>query len=201
MNRNTVVHNHFRKSDPKIFSLIEKFDLPGLHPKSDHFFSSVCEIIINQQLSDKAASTIFHKFKSLFQDGLITPDKLLKLSEEEIRLTGPSKNKISFMKGLAQKVITQEIDLNGLDKLGDDEVKKELIKIKGIGNWSADMFLLVALGREDVFSPGDLGLRKAIQKLYGLKKEPTVKQMEKISKKWMPYRTYASRLLWKSLEI
>jgi len=126
---------------------------------------------------------------------------LLKLSDKKIRSCGTSNSKVSFLKDLAAKVLKNDLKLNKLDKLSDDLVIKELTKVKGIGPWTAEMFLMFTLGREDIFSHGDLGLKNAIKKLYKFKKEPTRKQIEKIVEIWKPYRTYASRILWKSLEI
>ncbi len=194
--------DHFRNSDTILYSAYKEIQpINIILRKSDNYFSDLCEIIINQQLSDKAASTIFNKFRSLFPNKDITPQYISKISEVNIRKTGPSLRKISYMKGLAQLIIHKEIDLPEMGKLNDNEVRMSLIKVKGIGNWTIDMFLMSALGREDIFSTGDLGLKKAVQKLYNLKKEPTVKQLEKISKKWSPYRTYASRILWRCLEL
>lgn len=192
---------HFREKDPILHSVIHKIKLPDRIEKSTDYFSDLCEAIINQQLSDKAAATIFGRFKKLFPHGKITAQKLLQLRDEEIREAGTSNAKVKFMKDLAQKVIRSEIQLDQLDKLENESVIKVLTEVKGIGPWTAEMFLMFTLAREDVFSYGDLGLRKAIQKLYKLKKQPTIKQMEKFSKKWIPYRTYAARILWRSLEI
>lgn len=173
-----------------------------LGPKiSNDYFSELCEIIINQQLSDKAAATIFARFKKLFPKEKIIPQVLLKLSDEKIRSCGTSNAKVSFLKDLAEKVLAEDLRFDGLDKLSDEKVITELIKVKGIGPWTAEMFLMFTLGREDVFSHGDLGLRNAIKKLYKFKKDPTKKQIEKIVNKWKPYRTYACRILWKSLEL
>ena len=198
MNKN--VNEHFRKVDPILYAVIEKVGVFGPKVSDDHF-SELCEIIINQQLSDKAAATIFGRFRKLFPQKKITPQALLKLAAEKIRSCGTSNAKVSFLKDLAAKVLAEELRLDQLNKLSDDLIMKELTKVKGIGPWSAEMFLMFSLGRDDVFSHGDLGLRNAIKKLYKFKKEPTKKQIEKIVEKWKPYRTYACRILWKSLEI
>lgn len=164
---------------------------------SDNFFADLCEAIINQQLSDKAAATIFKKFKKLFPKETITAGKLAEIPDKNIRDVGTSWKKIEFMKNLAAKVIGKELLLDKLIDLNDESVIQELTKLHGIGRWTAEMFLMFSLGREDVFSAGDLGLRRAIQKLYKFKKEPTIKQIEKLSKKWSPYRTYAALILWR----
>ncbi|MBI3559512.1 DNA-3-methyladenine glycosylase 2 family protein, partial [Candidatus Gottesmanbacteria bacterium] len=108
--------------------------------------------------------------------------------------------KTRFIRDLAHQVLTKSVQLDQLAQLSDQDVIVELTKVKGIGPWTAEMFLMFTLGREDVFSYGDLGLRKAIKKLYGFKKDPTVKQMDKIVHKWKPFRSFAARILWKSLD-
>lgn len=189
--------DHFRRSDPILYSILETIKSIKPLSKSDNFFSDLCEAIINQQLSDKAARTIFNKFKKLFSQEIITAEKLLKIPDKKIREVGTSWKKVTFMKGLADKVIKKEINLEKLEDLGDQEIIIQLTKLHGIGRWTAEMFLMFSLGREDVFSAGDLGLRRAMQKMYKLKTEPTLKQIEKISKKWSPYRTYAALILWR----
>lgn len=109
--------------------------------------------------------------------------------------------KASFIKDLARKIIDGTVDFKKMDAWSDEEVIEHLVRVKGIGRWTAEMFLMFSLRREDVFSYGDLGLRNAMQKIYKMKKHPTPRQAEKISEKWRPYRTLASRYLWASLEV
>lgn len=191
---------HLQSVDAKLYSYIERITIPDFSKRQDSF-TELCDTIISQQLSGKAAATIFNRFKALFPNSKITVDKLLKLSDQKIRSCGTSWAKVRSLKDLAQKVKDGKVLLESLDSMNDDEVKAHLIQIKGIGPWSAEMFLMFALGREDIFSFGDLGLKKGLMKVHGLKKEPTVKQIEKIVSKWSPHRTYASRVLWKSLEL
>lgn len=193
------VRNHFKKVDPLLFSLIQLPDDIKIQHSSNYFLS-LCREIITQQLASGAARAIFGRFEKLFVHKDVTPEIVLSLSDQVVRDTGASWAKVRYIKDLAQCVITKKINLKKLHGLGDKEVIQELIKVKGIGPWTAEMFLMFSLGREDVFSYGDLGLRHAMQKLYTLKKEPTIKQMEKITSKWSPYRTYGALLLWESLE-
>lgn len=197
---NTKIIVHFQTVDPILYSLVKRY--PSLKTitkeKSSDYFKNLCREIIGQQLSGKVADIIFDRFEKLFQKKLVTPKRVLSLSEEILRGTGMSWSKTRFILDLAQKVISTLVPLDTLDQLPDHEVIGELTKVKGIGPWTAEMFLMFTLGREDVFSFGDLGLRRAIQKLYGFKKEPSIKQMEKIVTKWKPYRTYAARILWRS---
>jgi DNA-3-methyladenine glycosylase II len=117
-----------------------------------------------------------------------------------MRDQGISWAKIKYIKDLAQKVVDHEVDLVQIETLSDEEVIIALTKVKGIGRWTAEMFLMFALARPDIFSTGDLGLKRAIQKLYGLKVEPDEKKLLQLSKKWSPYRTYAARILWRTLD-
>ncbi len=169
--------------------------------KNEDLFISLCSSIVNQQLSGKAAATIFGRFKKLFPKEKITSGKLEKMSAEKLRSAGLSYQKINYLKDLSHKINSKEIILEDFKKLKDEEIVENLILIKGIGKWTAEMFLMFALGREDVFSYGDLILRKSFQKLYGLSKEPTVEQAEKVVKNWSPYKTYASRVLWASYKL
>lgn len=191
---------HFQTVDPVLAGVLSHMEFPEVTPHDDHF-QELCDVIISQQLSSKAAATIFARFENLFPKKNITPEKLLKLSDAEIRAVGTSGSKTVFLKNLARAVVEKEIILEDLPRMTNEEIIAALTKLKGIGPWSADMFLMFSLGREDVFSYGDLGLRRAIQKLYNFKSEPTQKQVEKLSGRWSPYRTYAARILWKSLEL
>ena len=192
------IKNHLKQKDPILYSWILKIELEE-HKPSEDLFTALCEDIISQQLSGKAADTIFGRFIKLFPRQKVIPQALLRLSDEKIRSCGTSWAKIKSLKDLAHKVSSKELDLDHLKNLSDDKIIHELIKVKGIGPWTAEMFLMFSLGREDVFSHGDLGLRNGIKKVYGFKKDPTKKQIDTIVKKWSPYRTYASRILWKSL--
>lgn len=195
---------HFQKVDPmlhkvlqQILSKDEKIENPKRSPKN--YFEDLCNEIINQQLSTKAGDTIFGRFKKLFKDGVITAEKINKIKAEKIRACGLSNSKVKYIKDLAKKIADGEVVLEKLGDLSNEEVIAELIKIKGIGKWTAEMFLMFSLGREDVFSHGDLGLKNAIKKLYGLE-DPTMEEVEAIVIKWSPFRTYASRILWRSLD-
>ncbi len=195
------IRNHIEKVDTILYDVLKKIDSIKPLTKSENYFSDLCETIINQQLSGKAGDTIFRRFKKLFSGEKVNPEELLKLSSEKIRNVGTSNSKVKYLKNLAEKIQRKEIDLDDLAGKDDCTVKKSLMKIKGIGPWTAEMFLMFSLAREDIFSLGDLGLRKAIQKLYSFEKKPTDKQIEKLSKIWIPYRTYAARILWRSLEL
>jgi len=193
------IKNHFKKVDPILYSAIKDlYLLEKVAPKD--YFAKLCGEIINQQLSDKASATIYKRFQMLYLNGIITAEHTLTLAHETLRATGTSNAKSRFIKHLAEKVVNRELQFEKFDTLTNEEAIRELTKIKGVGPWTAEMFIMFSLGREDVFSHGDLGLRKAIKKLYGFKRGPTRKQIEKITKKWSPYRTYACIILWRSLK-
>ncbi len=200
---------HLKKVDPILGAVISKIDMPFRMTRQPSRFRSLVKSIVSQQLSVKASDTIFKRFLELFvKSGAIktirsfpTPRQVLKMPDAKLRAVGLSGSKVSYIKGLAGKVHSKELALHRLHKMSDEEVIEHLIQVKGIGRWTSEMFLMFALERPDVFSHGDLGLRNAIQKLYGIKKPPTIKQINKIVQRWSPHRTLASRYLWKSLEI
>jgi DNA-3-methyladenine glycosylase II len=186
--------------DPIMAKLIEQFG-PIEITKYDNVFQHIVESIIGQQLSEKAGTTITNRFKALFPDILFPlPADILALEDQLIRNCGISFSKISYIKGLSQAVLDKTLELEKLDGLSNEEVANELTKIKGIGMWTAEMVMMFTLGRENVFSYGDVGLRNAINRLYSIEKNDVVK-MQSIVEKWSPYKTYACRYLWKSLDI
>ena len=188
------------KMDPVLGKIIPNFDLPAYNPGGSYFVNLV-ESIISQQLSIKAADTIWGRVQDLFKDRHVTPEEMLQLPDEKLRAAGLSFAKIKYIKDLATKTLESGIVFEQFEVMTDEEIITELVKVKGIGQWTAEMFLMFAMGRPDIFSYGDLGIRKGIQKLYNMKKEPTEKQAAKIAEKWRPYRTVACRYIWKSLEL
>jgi DNA-3-methyladenine glycosylase II len=188
------------KKDPIMAELIKKVKLTNWPaPNFDNLFSDLIETVIGQQLSGKAANTIVGRFKDLFSGKFPSPQELLHMSDEKIRACGTSWAKISYVKNIAKAVVDKSLDLKDLPQMTDDEVRKELIKIKGVGNWTIEMTLMFSLRRPDIFSPGDVGLQNAINKHYKIKRGD-FKKILKLSEKWQPYRTLASLYLWKSLE-
>ncbi len=199
--QSSIILKHFKKVDPLLYRTVQ--ELGGLIEikirHSDDYFQSLCSAIISQQLSGKVADVTFGRFQKLFPNELITPDQLVKIDHEKLRAVGMSNSKARFLRDLAEKVIAGEIHLEKLNEMENETVIEELVKVKGIGKWTAEMFLMFSLGREDVFSTGDLGLKNAIKKIYGLE-TVTEEQLLEISNKWSPYRTYASLILWRSLD-
>ncbi|KKS17712.1 MAG: HhH-GPD family protein [Candidatus Woesebacteria bacterium GW2011_GWA1_41_7] len=162
------------------------------------YFVDLLESIANQQLSGKAASTIFGRVRDLC-DGDINPEIILKLSEEKLRKAGLSFAKIRYIKDLASRTKSGELDLKKLYKLTDEEVIGKLIVVKGIGRWTAEMFLMFSLARPDIFPVDDLGVKKGFEKVTG-KMFDKEKSFKFAHKNWAPYRTVASWYLWRSLE-
>jgi DNA-3-methyladenine glycosylase II len=192
------IRKHFQKADPVLYGASLTVGELALHP-TDNYFERLCESIVNQQLSEKAGDTIFGRLKDLFPERKIDAQRLMKLPDDLLRGCGISRPKIAYMKAIAKEVCAETIPFPDFAKMTNDGVIEELVKLKGIGRWTAEMFLMFTLGREDIFSYGDLGLRRGMQKLYKLKKEPSIRTAERISKKWSPYRTYACLILWRSL--
>lgn len=198
------VKDHFARVDPVLSAVLAKLDgeTERLTPtKTSDYFSDLCEEIINQQLSGKAGATIFNRFLDLLPKRKLTPKAVDILDDNKLRNAGMSWSKVRFIKDLAKSFEAETIDFSALETKSNEDVIGELVKLNGIGPWTAEMFLMFSLGRPDVFSHGDVGLRRAIQKLYAFKKEPTRKQIEKIITKWTPYKTYACRILWRSLDL
>ena len=167
---------------------------------SDPGFETLAESILYQQLNGKAAATIFERFAALAGDP-ITPEGVLKLSDEQLRGVGLSKQKASYLKDLAAKTAAGAIDFSRLHELPDEEVIKHLTQVKGVGVWTAHMFLMFSLRRENVLPTGDYGVQVAVKKLYRKRKLPKPKDMEKIARAWEPYRSIACWYMWRSLDI
>ncbi len=193
------VKAHFAKADPKILAVLETVNLSDWfedRPSADHFYN-LTRNIIYQQLAGKAASTIFGRFKDLVGD--VTPEKVIAFDDQSFRDVGLSWAKAKYVKDLASKVISGEVVLTNIDTLDNDAVISELTKVKGIGLWTAEMFLLFTLHRENIFSFGDLGLKNGLIKLYGLT-TPSGKEIAQIVSRWSPYESYASISLWHYLD-
>ena len=163
-------------------------------------FSSLAESIVYQQLNGNAAATIFKRFAALAGEPL-TPDGILQLSDEQLRSVGLSKQKSAYLKDLAAKTAAGLLDFARLPELPDQEVIEHLTQVKGIGVWTAHMFLMFTLRRPDVLPTGDYGVQAAIKKHYRKRRLPKPKEMEKIARPWAPYRSIACWYLWRSLDI
>ena len=190
---------HLKKSDPVLRAIIERVG-PCRMEFGPAEFSSVAEAIIYQQLNGKAAVTIFERFAALAGEPL-TPEGILKLTDAQLRSVGLSKQKSAYLKDLAAKTASGVLDFSCLPKLPDEEVIKHLTQVKGIGVWTAHMFLIFSLRRPNVLPTGDYGVQVAVKKHYKKRKLPKPKDMEKIARAWEPYRSVACWYMWRSLDI
>jgi DNA-3-methyladenine glycosylase II len=183
--------------DRFIGPLIKKYGTCTLTPRTDYFLV-LCESIISQQISVKAAEAILRRFIDLF-DGDITPGRAAELSPEILKGAGVSTQKAKYLLDLAEK-FAGEIDFLQFNDMDNEQIIAELIKVKGIGRWTAMMFLIFALNRQDILPVEDLGIRRAIQIQYSLPELATPEQIRLIAKYWQPYETIACWYLWRSLE-
>jgi DNA-3-methyladenine glycosylase II len=163
-------------------------------------YGALLRSIVGQQLSTKAAATIYGRMLELFGGHAPTPRQLLEVDPDSIRAAGLSRPKISYLRDLAVHVEEGRLDLEHLPELPDEEVSAQLTDIKGLGQWTADMFLMFHLRRPDILPVGDQGIRRAVQVEYRLRKPPDAKRLEKIARPWRPYRTLACLYLWSSLD-
>ena len=187
-------------ADQRMGKLIEKFGPPNFN-LMNNYYESLVRSIVYQQLSGKAASIIYERFLDLFVfDIYPKPKDVLAVSIETLRSSGLSYQKVNYIRDLSGKWQDGTINLTDIDSMTDGEISAELIKVKGIGQWTADMFLMFTLGRPDVFPFGDLGIQKGVMILTNMNHLPTQKEMEHKTKKWQPYRTVAAWYLWKLVD-
>lgn len=163
-------------------------------------FQALARSIVFQQLSGKAAGTIFSRFNALYPNHAPTPEAVLESSDETLRSVGLSRQKIAYLRDLASKVLSGELPLDDVASMSDDDLIAHLVQVKGIGRWTAQMFLMFRLGRPDVLPELDLGIQNAIKRAYRKRKRPTPKDVKKIGAKWSPHCSVASWYLWRSLE-
>ena len=185
--------------EPVIARLLEATGPPTIPPSKRTAFESLARSITFQQLSGKAAGTIYGRFAAAV-GGVPTPESVLATPLEDLRAAGLSAAKAASVIDLAEKVIDGTVPLDDVGRLGDDELIDRLVIVRGIGRWTAEMFLIFRLQRPDVLPVGDLGIVNAIHKAYGLRKKPTPDRMRKLGEAWRPYRSIASWYLWRSLE-
>jgi DNA-3-methyladenine glycosylase II len=191
--------HHLRMADPVLRSLIDRVG-PFALTLERRRFSMLVRSIISQQISTGAARSITRRLHQLLSPGSVTAEKLARLSTEQLRGAGISPQKAGYLLDLADKVIKRKVRIRLLPKFSDAAVIDELVQIKGIGTWTAQMFLIFSLGRPDVFPHDDLGIRVAIRNLYGLKELPDQKTSQRIAEPWRPFATIASWYCWRSLD-
>ena len=190
------------RKDPVLATVIRQVgpcELPNIPYQPP--FMALAEAIASQQLSVKAADTIFGRFCALFADNTPDAHRLLQLQDEAIRAAGFSRSKVVFLRDLATHVTERRLELDRLHELDDDRVLEQLTAVKGIGQWTAEIYLMFRLQRPDVFPAADLGLVKGVQRVYGLRQRPTRKKLLKMAEAWRPYRSVAAWYLWRSLAL
>lgn len=212
------IQNELVRLDPQLAMFISAYGDIDI-TLSENYFESLASSIVGQQLSNKVTDVIWNRLVKFLggnvggtpstikapsnykqnKDCQVTPQAIIAANSDDLRSVGLSTNKVIYLKNLSQAVLDGSLQLDDFQHLSDDEIITQLTKIKGIGRWTAEMFLIFSLGRQDVFSLGDGGLYNAIRKLYNLDK-PTKHEIQEITQKWSPYRTFASLYLWKSLD-
>ena len=189
--------NHISRVDPKLRQLVKKLGPIDFTTGGDPF-ESLVEAIISQQLNGRAARMIFGKLKALLHTDIIDAPSLHKVSASRMRKVGVSPQKIRYLRDLSSRVVRGKLNLENLKNMPDDEVIQILDEVKGIGSWTAHMFLLFTLGRPDVLPVDDLGIQTSIRNVYSLRQLPDGKRIQKIAKNWHPYCSVASLYLWHS---
>ena len=190
--------SYLRRKDPTMNKIIKLVGNYTIKKRNDPFLSLV-EAIIYQQLTGKAAESIYRKFLKYCGNSNPDPDKILATSDEAMKSFGLSCRKVEYIKMLSESIKNKSLDIDLFPKMLDEEIVEQLTKMKGIGRWTSEMFLIFCLGRTDVFPVKDLGLRKAIQKWYFNSESVSDMQIKELSLKWKPYRSIATWYLWKSL--
>ncbi len=190
---------HLKRNDPILAKIIGRVGPVKFQLDDDHYEVVVGSIIF-QQLAGSAAQAILKRFKQLYGGRLPSPSEYLSTDVEKLRESGLSPQKISYIKDLAERLENGTLDLKRLENLPDEEALNELDNVRGIGRWTAEMFLIFMLGRTDVLPVDDLGLRKAAQKAYRLRKLPKRDRFEQLAEKWHPYSSISTLYLWKSTE-
>ena len=193
-----AAHRHLKK-DAKMRRVLKLKLEPRSRPTDA--FQSLVRSIIYQQISGKAAAAITKKFLALFPgDKFPTPAQVLKVTDAKFKKAGVSPQKRGYLRDLALRFTDGTIEPHKFPKMTDEEIREHLIRVKGIGRWTADMFLMFTLYRPDVLPTGDLAIQKGFQKVFGLRKLPSVMKMEKLAKLWSPHRTVASLYLWRVVD-
>jgi DNA-3-methyladenine glycosylase II len=192
---------YLSKNDAFLSTVIKRSGVCKITPHTD-YYSALVDSIIGQQLSVKAASTIRQRFQALFKDSMPTPEQILQTEVSELRAIGFSNAKANYVHDLAEHILDGRIRFDSLAKQSNEQIMTELTDVKGIGEWTAHMFLIFCVGRLDVLPTGDLGIRNGVRKLYDLKDAPTPEQISEIALQynWHPYESVAAWYIWRSLD-
>lgn len=200
MHRKAIVH--LRRVDPVLGSVIERVGSCRLRPDpTGTHFEFLTRSIVYQQLSGKAAATIFGRVVTACGGRPITPARVARVPDEALRAAGLSRQKLGYLRDLVTLARARRLRLAAIDEMSDDEIASQLTQVKGVGIWTAQMFLMFRLGRPDVFPVTDLGIRKGVQAAYGLRTLPAPERVARIGARWAPHRTIASWYLWRLLDL
>ena len=192
---------YLKRTDPVLARVIERVGPCRIQLRNEGtHFQALARAIVFQQLSGKAAGTIFSRFNALYPGAEPHPELVLASSDEQLRAVGLSRQKIGYLRDLSSKVSTGALPLDSVEHMTDDDLIAHLVQVKGIGRWTAQMFLMFRLGRPDVLPELDLGIQNAIRRAYRMRKRPTPKQVKRVGAKWSPHSTVACWYLWRSLE-
>ena len=196
---------HLRAADPVMGDLLEAYEAPdgvlqrrGRRPTDA--YGALLRAIVGQQLSTKAARTIYERLTGLFEGRTPTPAEIVAADPDHLRSAGLSRAKVAYLRDLAERVEDGDLDLDRISELPDEDVIEQMTAVKGLGAWTVHMFLIFHLGRPDVLPVGDLGIRNAALKAYGLRKLPQPARLERLARPWRPHRSLASLYLWRSLD-
>jgi len=194
---------HLRAADPVMARLVDEhgeIELVPAHRQGQDHYTTLLRSIVGQQLSVKAASTIYGRVLDVFGGQPPAPDQILAADPEALRAAGLSRAKVAYLRSLAEHVLDGSLELERFTEMDEDDVMAELLAIKGVGEWTAHMFLMFQLARPDVLPVGDLGIRRAVERAYELERLPGPAELERIAEPWRPWRTLACRYLWESLD-
>jgi DNA-3-methyladenine glycosylase II len=189
---------HLAKVDPVMARIVSRVGPCTLAPRTD-YFAALCQSIINQQISAAAGASVYRKFCALFPRRRPSPAALLPMDDAALRSAGLSRQKALYLHGIAQAFGDGAIPVRRFRRMEDEALIESLVTLKGVGRWTAEIFLMFVLGREDMLPVDDLGLRVAMQRAYKLRDRPKPGKMRKIAEAWRPYRSVASWYLWRSL--
>lgn len=194
--------DHLAANDAVLAPIIKQIGLCTIRPHNNYYWELV-DSIISQQISIKAAASIERRFQDLFGSKVPAPEQILKKSLDELRGVGLSRPKAGYVRDLAEHIVSGKLKLDSFEKLSNEEIAKELIAVKGIGEWTAHMFLMFSLARTDILPVGDLGVRNSIKRLYGYDHLPEAQEIKELSAKnhWKPYESIASWYLWQSVRL
>ncbi len=193
----TAAEEHLRLADPVLARIIERAGACRLHRRRDYFVA-LCQAIFTQQVSTAVANVLFERFRRLFPAGRPTPKRVLDTPDDALASVGLSRQKRTYLRDLAARFARKQVPTARFSRMTDEQIIESLLSIKGVGRWTAEMFLIFVLNRPDLLPVDDLGVRKAVQVAYTMAELPTAEQLVRMAEPWRPWRTVATWYLWRS---